>query len=173
MTYFSCVYAVRSLGHAAPLGANLYPTVPILQLYTRGRHFIQLTAKRSKGDAMRINGRNPGPCCSSSSPSSSTVLVLPGETEGWLEGRGFGLVSEAQRARTASVLRVVLVDDWLVMLNLLNRDGDDRDRFLSPVSACPMISRQAGGGVGDGGGGQRTSFCQRARWRRRCSAPER
>ena len=112
--------------------------------YTRGRHFIQLTEKRSRGEAARIKGRNPGPCCSPSSPSSSTVLVLLGETEGWLEGRVFGLVSEAQRARTASVLRVALVVDWLVVLNLLNRDGDDRDRFLSPVSACPMISRLAG-----------------------------
>ena len=97
---------------------------------------------------MRIRGRNPGLCWSPSSASSSTVLVLLGETEGWLEGRAFELVSEAQRARTASVLRVVLVDDWLEVLNLLNRDGEDRDRFLSPVSACPMISRRAGRGVG-------------------------
>src|SRR5690349_4685410 len=86
---------------------------------------------------MRISGRNPGLCCSSSSPSSSTVLVLDG-------GRVFGLRSSAHRVRTASVLFNDPVDDWLLVLNLLSRDGDDRDRFLSTAAACPMISRRAG-----------------------------
>lgn len=98
-----------------------------------------------------MRGRNSGLSFTSSSLSSRTgsdnEILAPDD----------------HRPRTARELWVDFKDDMLVRLNLLNRDGEDKDRFLPEVSACPMVSRTSGGGegergdeMGDGGGQQET-----------------
>lgn len=110
------------------LGHGAVPAEEI-HIPVRQRH-IPLTGNTSRGDTTRMSGRNDD-----SLPSSRTV-------------------SATFTPRPSELCADLGEDDRLDRLNRRNSDGDDSDRLLPVVSACPMVSRTRAEGGEKRGEGQ-------------------